>query len=121
VSYIVGTAGGRVTLTGTNLETVTGVTLDGMAVSGVVSSRGGTQLSVPIPAHGTETIVAVVVTNADTTAASGTLVYAMPNATPAPQATQAATASTPVPQPMPTHPAVPTLPVSTPLPQPSRH
>ena len=122
-SYPVGAAGGHVILLGTNLESVTSVTVDGTTVTGGVSSAGGTRLSVPYPARAVGVSVAVVATNAGTTGASGTLVYTVPDALPATRVPGATVATTPAPQPTPAHPAAPTLPapIPTPLPQPVRH
>jgi len=123
-NYAVGTAGGRVILVGTNLESVTSVTLDGVSVSGAVSSAGGTQLSVPIPARAVGMTLAVVVTNmeAGTSKVTATLMYTNPNTAPAPHAPGAAAANTPVPQPTP-RATTPPLPAGTPMPQsqPTRH
>jgi hypothetical protein len=98
-TYTAGTAGGPLTLTGTNLSTDTAVVVDGAVAPVLVAAPDGTGLIVRVPAH-TVGSVTLTATNPGATTATATLTYVAPDAAPAsprstlPSAGQAAPAPT---------------------------
>ncbi len=83
--YLVGTAGGPVTLMGTNLTANTTVTVGGATVAVLAASPDGTGLTVQVPAAAAGTVVPVTATNPGTMSATGTLMYTAPGAAPPPR------------------------------------
>lgn len=115
----VGTAGGSVMLTGTNLSVSTTVTVGGAAVAVRTASADGTRLTVQVPAGVVGTTVPVTVTNPDTAGATGMLVYTTPAVAP-PAREMGTPAGMPAAQPPPRPVAPPVMGMPVPLPAPVR-
>ncbi len=125
-TYIAGTTGSPLTLTGTNLSTGTTVVVDGAVAPVLSAAPDGTSLIVRVPAHAVGSVT-LTATNPGTTAATALLTYVMPNAAPSYPRTAvipdpALPAAVAPPRAVPTLAMPPsgTLPTPTPLPAPVR-
>ncbi|MDQ2785725.1 MAG: right-handed parallel beta-helix repeat-containing protein [Chloroflexota bacterium] len=114
-----GTAGQRLTFTGSGFQTGTTVTVNGASLP-ITVANDGMSFMANVPAHAAGT-VPVVVTNPGTGhIATSTLTYAVPNAAPSPPRPSASPAAEkPIPMPSSRASVVPTGPTPNPLP-PSR-